>query len=412
MKRLWSNGIASASVSRRMALRRTTAATALVTILLACAEARASSLLAPDAFASSGVLDLTSGSYTINTSGGPGGAPVLSGASGVIATGSLYNQGGTINPTIGVLDFSNITIGYGVTITVTGANPLALLSQSSESISGEILANGAGGQPGGAGSGGAGGPGGFSGGAGAPQVSGGLGAAGGGPGGGLVTYGGIQGFGAGGAYGGGSAGGIGSDPVYSGATYGDLTQELLAGSGGSGTGGFFDSGGSGGGGGGGAVELAANTSISIANQSFESGGLISANGGGGAGLGPVGGGGSGGGIIIAAPSIAFSGNQTSVEASGAGWGGGGGRILLVADSGGITENGIVFTQTGDVTSVGYYTSTSPLDGGYSSGVTTVESFPAATGAPEPSTWAMMAVGFAGLGFAGYRTSRKPAPRLV
>jgi PEP-CTERM motif len=28
------------------------------------------------------------------------------------------------------------------------------------------------------------------------------------------------------------------------------------------------------------------------------------------------------------------------------------------------------------------------------------------GVPEPSTWAMMLVGFAGLGFAGYRASRK------
>ena len=28
--------------------------------------------------------------------------------------------------------------------------------------------------------------------------------------------------------------------------------------------------------------------------------------------------------------------------------------------------------------------------------------------PEPSTWAMMVVGFAGLGFAGYRASRKAA----
>ena len=27
-------------------------------------------------------------------------------------------------------------------------------------------------------------------------------------------------------------------------------------------------------------------------------------------------------------------------------------------------------------------------------------------APEPSTWAMMVIGFAGLGFAGYRKSRK------
>jgi hypothetical protein len=28
--------------------------------------------------------------------------------------------------------------------------------------------------------------------------------------------------------------------------------------------------------------------------------------------------------------------------------------------------------------------------------------------PEPSTWAMMAIGFAGLGFAGYRSSRRSA----
>jgi hypothetical protein len=29
-----------------------------------------------------------------------------------------------------------------------------------------------------------------------------------------------------------------------------------------------------------------------------------------------------------------------------------------------------------------------------------------TSVPEPSTWAMMLVGFAGLGFAGYRASRR------
>jgi hypothetical protein len=29
-------------------------------------------------------------------------------------------------------------------------------------------------------------------------------------------------------------------------------------------------------------------------------------------------------------------------------------------------------------------------------------------APEPSTWAMMVLGFAGLGFAGYRRTRKAA----
>jgi hypothetical protein len=33
--------------------------------------------------------------------------------------------------------------------------------------------------------------------------------------------------------------------------------------------------------------------------------------------------------------------------------------------------------------------------------------PVTAGVPEPSTWAMMALGFAGLGYAGYRT-RRPA----
>jgi PEP-CTERM motif len=34
--------------------------------------------------------------------------------------------------------------------------------------------------------------------------------------------------------------------------------------------------------------------------------------------------------------------------------------------------------------------------------------PPSPAVPEPSTWAMMALGFAGLAFAGYRRSRKPA----
>jgi PEP-CTERM motif len=34
-----------------------------------------------------------------------------------------------------------------------------------------------------------------------------------------------------------------------------------------------------------------------------------------------------------------------------------------------------------------------------------------TGAPEPSTWAMMMLGFAGLGYAGYRQTKRASPAL-
>jgi hypothetical protein len=37
---------------------------------------------------------------------------------------------------------------------------------------------------------------------------------------------------------------------------------------------------------------------------------------------------------------------------------------------------------------------------------------AGTAVPEPSSWAMMLVGFAGLGFAGYRASRRSAPLVA
>jgi len=35
-----------------------------------------------------------------------------------------------------------------------------------------------------------------------------------------------------------------------------------------------------------------------------------------------------------------------------------------------------------------------------------------TGVPEPTTWAMMGLGFAGLGLAGFRASRKSARHAV
>jgi PEP-CTERM motif len=39
-------------------------------------------------------------------------------------------------------------------------------------------------------------------------------------------------------------------------------------------------------------------------------------------------------------------------------------------------------------------------------------FTIGTAVPEPSTWAMMLIGFAGLGYASYRRSKKNAAALV
>ncbi len=49
----------------------------------------------------------------------------------------------------------------------------------------------------------------------------------------------------------------------------------------------------------------------------------------------------------------------------------------------------------------------PVTGGYGDPLTALDSFTVTVaGVPEPSTWAMMLLGFAGLGFAGYHRSRK------
>jgi hypothetical protein len=49
--------------------------------------------------------------------------------------------------------------------------------------------------------------------------------------------------------------------------------------------------------------------------------------------------------------------------------------------------------------------------GYDVGLDKV-SLTLSSGVPETSTWAMMLLGFAGLGFVGYRTSRKNAAALA
>jgi hypothetical protein len=383
-------------------------------LALACAgpAARAASVLDPGAFASSGSLNLVSGAYTIDTSGGAGGVPVLTDSGGtVVATGSSYNQGGTVDPTVGVLDFSSVSIGAGVTITVTGANPLALLSRGNQVIDGSITANGS---PGNDAAAGAGGAGGFAGGAGA--APGGLGAMGLGPGGGPQTNGGVFGYGAGGSY-----GGVGSNlsppevSYVAGTTYGNLNLALEGGSGGSGSGSAFGSPGTGGGGGGGAIELGALGALSLNDESFEEYGLVEANGGGGAGFVPIAGGGSGGGVILDAPSVALTGNHPSIYASGASYGGGGGRILVLTDAGGLTLDGDVYQGTGVVSSLGVFTDTTAVDSGDPGVIEVGLLGPSAV--PEPGAWALMLVGF-GLAGAALRGRRRsgvapgPAPGAI
>jgi hypothetical protein len=63
------------------------------------------------------------------------------------------------------------------------------------------------------------------------------------------------------------------------------------------------------------------------------------------------------------------------------------------------SNGLGFGPPGAVFGLAVVTSQTALDY-VSAGV--------AASTPEPSTWAMMVLGFAGLGFAGYLASRKAA----
>jgi hypothetical protein len=357
----------------------------------------AGDILNPSAFASSGVLNLTVGSYTIDTSGGPGGAPVLKDASNaILATGSLYNQGGTFDSTIGVLDFSGVTIGAAATVTVVGANPLALLSRSTEVIAGTVTANGGNGGGGFAspGAGGVGGAGGGSGGTGGLFGSSYVGAPGQGPGGGPSTYWGLDpnANGSGGGYGGQGA----SGSIFS-ATYGGLETALLAGSGGSGSGSnFFGPTGGGGGGGGGAIEFGAATSLTFASTT-----LIQANGGSGGGNSGwplTGGGGSGGGLIFDAPAIALAGiGSGSLQAGGAYYGGGGGRILFATDSGGLSDGGTIITDLAGLGSIPNVGGLTPWGAG--NGTVDIATLSATPSVPEPSTWAMMLLGFGGLGAA-------------
>lgn len=290
--------------------------------------------LDPNNFTSLGALVLTNGNCTINTSGAN---PVLQDSnSNTLFIGVIYNQGGTYDSNIAVFDFSSIDIGLGVTITPSGTNPVALLSQGYIAIAGTINASGASGGNQGGGFGGGGGPGGGAGG------SGSLGAGeadpGYGPGGGPGGYDGLGdgSWGDGGSFGGQGAGEATDWNPYLPAapTYGNLTNLLQGGSGGGGTGKNLFGTGAGGGGGGGAVELGALVTMTIASTAE-----VLANGGEGGGGDAVNAGiGSGGGIFLHAPTITL-GLSATVSAEG----GGGGRIAFLTQSGTVSgfTNGVV-----------------------------------------------------------------------
>jgi hypothetical protein len=306
--------------------------------------------LVPDAFPldrdpAYQTLDLTSGSYTINTTG-INGIPVMKNnvTGQIMAYGTNFDQGGTFDPIVGVLDFNSVYIGQGVTISVVGNDPLALLSRSMTTpmtIDGAISAKGGDASPvSGNIAGGAGVAGGGYGGSGGPYPTGSAGTpgmSGWGPGAGAGAS---AGTGAGSQSG--TGGGYGSpgcnpdDCAITSKTYGDLRVSLLGGSGGGGSAGFGNvASGGGGGAGGGALEFVSSYSITVGNY-----GSVNVNGGsGGNGWdGALGGGGSGGGLIFAAPTITLGaqapccGVEANIEANGTGYGGGG-RILFLANQG-------------------------------------------------------------------------------
>jgi hypothetical protein len=237
-------------------------------------------------------------------------------------TGSSGAYLATSNTTLagGTYDYSSFTINAGVTVTVTGTQPLTIRCTGNVIINGSLVANGGNGNNGIT----------FS-----TFGTGGIGVAGGGNGGdgsyssSVGPLPGVDGVGSGsnnnrgdGWSGGGgagyttngsSSGGVGG---FGGASYGNVQiNPLVAGSGGGGGSGGYSCGSGGGGAGGGLIVINACGSITIAST-----GLISVNGGDGGsdGTGNCGGGagGSGGSLWLAAPTVTHQGALSAAAGSG------------------------------------------------------------------------------------------------
>lgn len=290
---------------------------AMVLLLLPAATAPAGGL-DPNQFSSLGTLNVAAGSITINTN-------TLQVTGAASFTGVLHSQVGS--PAVAVFTFDDVAIASGVTITLTGNRPLAILSQGDISIQSNLVANGASSTSNIGGEGILGGGFGGFGGIGASNV---LGQDGGGIGGGMggvsSTSGGGGGFG--GAGGLGTRGTVGPAAGTGGATYGDLWYKLEGGSGGGGGAYIATPASGGGGGGGGALKIAAIGSLDLASV-FANGGMGWVGGGGNGGNG---GSGSGGGIYLSGSTISITQavadgrqNVPYLPHSGAG---GGGQIVL------------------------------------------------------------------------------------
>lgn len=236
---------------------------------------------------------------------------------GIIDTNTATINGsiqGIFVNNIAVFTFDQIVIGSGSSVTASGAKPFALLSKSNISVLGTGLVAIEGQSALSLNAGGLGGPGGGNGG---DNHQNGFG-----PGHGWTA----SNFGGGGGGGFGGYGGAGTHSALGGLSYGDLTVQLMGGSGGAGS--AYINGGGGGGAGG--LEMAALGDITISSTNG-----IRATGGAGSNV-RAGGGGNGGGVFLVATNITVSG---PVNVSGGlggngmsegGGGGGGGHIVLQA----------------------------------------------------------------------------------
>jgi hypothetical protein len=346
------------NIFRERLMKRTKSVLTLAVVaafLVAPSNRASAAVLNPVAFTSQGSLSVASGVLSFDTDT----LQVTGGGAGVTnTTGSLFAQGGG-NPNVAVFDFSNVLVGSGVTIQVTGSRPIAILSQTNLQIDANLNVSGADGTDGAsyaspAPSGGNGVNGtsaGSSGGNGAPQTVATEFGGKGGDGGFNTGNGTMGGSGSGGAAGGnfgissgqaltvsgsGGTGGNGASGFQGlpgaggfGANGGPSFVIVGGGNGGDGAPGFNGKGGGGGGGGGGGSCFIGASCLANADR---------AGGGGAGGSGGLGGnrgfGGSGGqaATLGAVGSVAM--NGTLVALGGGGGDGSGGQLPGAGGSGG------------------------------------------------------------------------------